>query len=191
VIVRALIIEIPVIALSGVLLLLFLAPAAAFLAPGLPRVAFLAGPVVGVIVITAAHIIGDTARRDLPRPLTDASSSQAVARLLHSLYVVGVNWALLGTGCFFLVVAAGPADVALWPSVIFVVTVAVLAGLVTMTPFGLGARDALLIVLLSQLMPESTAAAAALLHRMATIGADVAWAGVVLALAGSRSRRSG
>jgi len=96
-----------------------------------------------------------------------------------------VNWLLYGAALWLLVAAVGPVEPALFPAVLAAMALATLAGLVALTPFGLGVRDVALTLLLAPHVGLPAATSAALVHRLWTVVAELAGGGLGLLLRSS------
>jgi uncharacterized membrane protein YbhN (UPF0104 family) len=94
--------------------------------------------------------------------------------------IVVVNWLLLGVAACFLALAVAPLPVTAYVPVVVSVTLAVLAGLIAVTPLGVGVRDVTLILLLGQILPLPEATLVSLLHRLLGVVAEFACAGAAL-----------
>lgn len=183
-------VELVLIVISGLIVLLILAPAGARLlvADALPWMLVL-GPPLGIAIAVALPVLVRRLARLLFGGADARVSERAGPQLRLALLVVLLNWALLGVSLFLLALAISPVELSLLPAFVFAATAAILAGMLAFTPLGLGVRDALLIVLLAQLVPLSAATSAALIHRFLSVAAELVCAGGVLALSAARSAR--
>jgi glycosyltransferase 2 family protein len=147
-------------------------------------VAAVNGPVVVVIALlgvvaglallhpTALNAGFKIARRLMPgRTFPTIETRYGTILKIFVLYVV--VWALNAGALFATVQAVNPVPVATLPALGAIYALAYLAGLVApIAPAGLGVREGLMAVLLSQLMPVPAAAAASILVRVLQVVAE-------------------
>jgi hypothetical protein len=141
------------------------------------------GPFLSVGIIAtlpaALAVIGSTSRRswrDWPGVCGSLYPSVAAAGL------VVLNWCLLGGTAFVLLNSFRPTNPALYPACIASVTLGILSGMIGVTPVGLGVRELVLTLALSQFAPVAEATAVVILHRLCTFVVDLSCAGGALVL---------
>ncbi|MGH2458628.1 MAG: hypothetical protein ACRDIY_07150 [Chloroflexota bacterium] len=188
---RALLVSIPVelilIVLSGVIVLLLLAPFGGSIpvlgGSVLPR--FVA-PLLAVIVAGLLPSLVRWAIKLVPRGWVGDRATVTYPRMRAGLLVAIVNWLFLGAASYFLVDAMMPIRLTLLPFCICAVVLALLSGLVGITPLGMGVREVVLVLILAQVIPIPIATTVAILHRLLTVLAELLCGGIALA-ASSRS----
>ncbi len=111
---------------------------------------------------------------------TSATNRAGLLWLAIATGIVVVNWLLLGVAACFLALAVAPLPVSAYLPIVVSVTLAVLAGLIAVTPLGVGVRDVTLIILLGQIVPLPEATIISLLHRLLGVVAEFACAGAAL-----------
>jgi glycosyltransferase 2 family protein len=190
--VAGLALELAIIALSGVSVLLLLAPLAGdVIVPGASPALRALGPPLALALFLGLPPLARAALVLAPAGPTGRPPGLVADRLRLALLLVVVNWLLLGLGAFCLVAAMGGGAPAQYPAFVVAVTAAMLAGMFAFTPLGLGVREVTMVVLLAQLVPTPIATSAALLHRLFSVLAELLAAGLVLAVAAIRQGWSG
>jgi len=186
----SLVMELGLIILSGLVVLLILVPlGGSVLLPGIPPSVLTAGPVVGILIVAFLPVVVCRTMSIMPSQWNRDVVLRAAPRARLALLVVVVNWLLLGSTCFLLAAAMTPVAPTLYPFFVFAVVLAVLSGLLAVTPLGLGVRDVVLAVALALVIPAPLATAAALLHRLTNVVAEFICAGAVLGLSSRDPRR--
>lgn len=165
--------EVFLILVSGLVILLLLAPIGGrIIFPLLPTWSLSGAPVAGVLIVVVLPRLVRRGLTLIPRQWTVQGLEMNYPRLRQALAVVLLNWLLLGTSCFLVARAMTHLPLGLYPYVTFVVTLAMLAGLIAVAPLGLGVRDVVMAVALAHVIPPPIAVTAALLHRFLGVIAE-------------------
>jgi glycosyltransferase 2 family protein len=141
------------------------------------------GPSLTLWLVAALGVAFLLVGRPLLRQLLGEPSAINGAGLLWFAIATGivvVNWLLLGAAAYFLALAVAPLPLSAYLPIVVSVTLAVLAGLIAVTPLGVGVRDVTLILLLGQIVPLPEATIISLLHRLLGVVAEFVCAGAVL-----------
>lgn len=174
--------ELALIAFSGVVVLLLSAPAGGWLLlPDSHRALVWVGPLLAILAVMYLPGLAQRATRLLPEHWRPETRRPLGRRLRVATLAMIANWLLFAATSFVLLQAMTPSELTLYPVFVFVVTLAILLGLIAVTPLGLGVREVTMTLLLSQIVPAPVAAATAVTHRLVTIVAEVTCAiGVLL-----------
>jgi uncharacterized membrane protein YbhN (UPF0104 family) len=164
---------------SGIALIAALASAEPAYASRIdPRIVTV-GPVLAIVLVVVLlavlAVIGSNSRLYSP----DWQKVRAsLPVLLIAFGLMGLNWCLLGGTAYVLLNAFRLTDLALFPACVVSVTLGILIGMIGVTPMGLGVRELVLTLTLSQFAPVAEATAVVILHRLCTFIVELLCAGV-------------
>jgi len=181
VVIGSLVVELAVIALSGsAVILVFFPVAATFLATSLPRFLLVIPVLLGLLAVVSWPSLATRGLRLLRFSALRLVGSPRPGELRAATAVMLGDWLLFGTTLFLIARSMSDLRLTLFLYVVFCMTIAILVGMIGITPMGLGVRDVTLTFLLSLAIPPGEAAAAVLLHRLATAMAELACAGIAI-----------